>query len=148
MSNSISRKDFIRKTGAALGGTGLLGMGFPSLLLPRKNKKLGVALVGLGSYATGQLAPALQQTDHCELRGIVTGSPSKIPVWQRRHGIPEANVYNYENMHEISDNDDIDVIYIVLPPGLHAEYSIIAAEAGKHVRKADGDECRGVSIHD
>lgn len=149
MSNSISRRDFIRKTSAALGGTGLLGLGFPSLLLPRKNDKLGVALVGLGSYATGQLAPALQQTEHCELRGIVTGSPSKIPVWQQRHGIPDANVYNYDTMHEIADNDDIDVIYIVLPPGLHAEYSIIAAEAGKHVwcekpMAMNVEECRAI----
>ena len=150
--DSISRKDFIRKTGLALGGTGLAAFGFPSLLLSKSksnNQKLGVALVGLGSYATGQLAPALQETEHCELRGIVTGSPWKIPVWQERHGIPDSNVYNYETMHEVADNDDIDVIYIVLPPSMHAEYSIIAAEAGKHVwcekpMAMDEQECRSV----
>jgi hypothetical protein len=43
-------------------------------------KKLGIALVGLGSYAGGQLAPALQETEHCYLAGIVTGTPSKIPT--------------------------------------------------------------------
>lgn len=149
MANSISRKDFIQKSALALGGTGLLGWGFPSLLLPQKKEKLGVALVGLGSYATGQLAPALQQTRHCELRGIVTGTPSKIPVWQQRHDIPDGNVYNYENMHEIANNDEIDVIYIVLPPGLHAEYSIIAAETGKHVwcekpMAMNVEECRAM----
>ncbi len=146
---SISRRDFIRRAGVALGGTGLAVSGFPSILLSKPKQKLGVALVGLGSYATGQLAPALQQTRHCELRGIVTGSPWKIPVWQRNYDIPDGNVYNYRTMPEIADNSDIDVIYIVLPPSMHAEYSIIAAEAGKHVwcekpMAMNEEECRSV----
>lgn len=84
-------------------------------------------------YSTSRLGPGLQMTEHCELRGIVTGSPEKIPVWQERYGIPDSNVYSYETMHEIADNDDIDIVYIVLPPSMHAEYAIIGAEAGKHV---------------
>ena len=50
-----------------------------------KNKeagKLGIALVGLGSYAGGQLAPALLKTEHCYLAGIVTGTPSKAESWK------------------------------------------------------------------
>ena len=96
-------------------------------------EKLGVALVGLGYYSTDLLAPALQLTKHCELRGIVTGSPEKVPIWQEKYGISDTHVYNYENMHEIADNDDIDVVYIVVPTGLHAKYAVIAADAGKHV---------------
>ena len=42
-------------------------------------------------------------------------------------------MYNYENMHTIADNDEIDVVYIVVPTGLHAKYAKIAANAGKHV---------------
>lgn len=101
--------------------------------IPITNRKLGVALVGLGGYSTGQLAPALQLTEHCELRGIVTGSPAKIPTWQKRYDIKDSNVYNYETMHEIADNDEIDVIYIVVPTGLHAKYATIAANTGKHL---------------
>lgn len=134
MADNISRRDFIRKAGMTIGGAGLLFVpGFSSVLIPGQQEKLGVALVGLGGYSTGQLAPALQETEHCELRGIVTGSPSKIPRWQQRYNIPDANVYNYQTMPDIAKNDDIDIVYIVLPPSLHAKYSIIAAEAGKHV---------------
>ncbi|SDR67217.1 Gfo/Idh/MocA family oxidoreductase [Gramella sp. MAR_2010_147] len=125
-----SRRTFIKRSGILL-GTALLP--FPGCITSGSNKKLGVALVGLGYYSTDLLAPALQQTNHCELKGIVTGSPEKIPIWQKRYGIKDTNVYNYENMHKIANNDEIDVIYIVLPTGLHAQYSIKAANTGKHV---------------
>ena len=95
--------------------------------------KLGIALVGLGSYAGGQLAPALEQTEHCYLAGIVTGTPSKIPEWKEKYNIPDKNIYTYENFDSIKDNPDIDIIYVVLPNSMHAEYTIRAAQAGKHV---------------
>ncbi|MDN3667953.1 Gfo/Idh/MocA family oxidoreductase [Echinicola jeungdonensis] len=99
----------------------------------RIQRKLGVALVGLGSYSTYQLAPALEMTKHCYLAGIVTGTPSKAQVWQKKYGIPDANIYNYENFKNIADNPDIDVVYVVLPNSMHAEFSVKAAYAGKHV---------------
>lgn len=147
MSSSLNRKDFIKKSLAA--ASFAASIGFPNLILPKKDNKLGVALVGLGRYSSGLLAPGLQLTEHCELRGIVTGTPSKIPVWQEKYNIEDANVYDYENMHQIANNDDIDIVYIVLPSGLHAEYAIIAAEAGKHVwcekpMALTVNECQGI----
>lgn len=130
MPRLASRRRFLKQTGSALA---VSTFAFPSIIVPKRAEKLGVALVGLGSYSTGRLAPGLQQTEHCELRGIVTGSPEKIPVWQERHGIPDRNVYSYETIHEIANNDDIDVVYVVTPPGLHARDAVKAAEAGKHV---------------
>ena len=99
----------------------------------KKDGKLGIALVGLGGYAGGQLAPALQQTEHCYLAGIVTGTPSKIPEWKEKYNIPDKNVYNYDNYDSIKDNPDIDIIYVVLPNSMHAEYVIRAAKTGKDV---------------
>jgi predicted dehydrogenase len=95
--------------------------------------KLGIALVGLGGYSTGQLAPALQETKYCYLAGIVTGSPDKAEKWKQQYQIPDGNVYNYQTFDSIRDNPDIDIIYVVLPNALHAEYVIRAAGAGKHV---------------
>jgi predicted dehydrogenase len=98
-----------------------------------EQKKLGIALVGLGGYAGGQLAPALQQTNDCYLAGIVTGTPSKIDTWKSKYNIPDKNVYNYQTFDSIKDNPDIDIVYVVLPNSMHAEYVIRAAKAGKHV---------------
>jgi len=126
-----TRRHFLRQSARAAAAF----MAAPYFLSckPKQNRKLGVALVGLGGYAGGQLAPALQMTEHCYLAGIVTGSPEKIPRWQRKYGIKDANVYSYDTMHRIADNPDIDVIYIVVPTGLHAKYAIRAANTGKHV---------------
>jgi predicted dehydrogenase len=96
-------------------------------------RTLGIALVGLGSYSTQQLAPALQQTKKCKLRGIVTGTPDKAKKWKEKYALPEQNIYNYENFDSIKDNKDIDIVYVVLPNSMHAEYTIRAAKAGKHV---------------
>lgn len=127
----LSRRRFLKQAG----GVALAASVAPWVVssTPAPKQSLGIALVGLGNYATGQLAPALQETAHCHLAGIVTGSPEKIPVWQRRHDIPDANVYDYKTFDHIADNDAIDIVYVVLPNGLHAEYTIRAAEAGKHV---------------
>src|SRR5688572_18336089 len=101
--------------------------------MSKKANKLGIALVGLGKYSSGQLAPALQETEHCYLAGIVTGTPEKATQWKDQYDLSEKNIYTYANFDEIKDNPDIDIIYVVLPNALHREYVIRAAEAGKHV---------------
>ena len=128
----ISRRNFT-KTLTGLGALTLTGLSQKACAAPARGKKLGIALVGLGSYSKNQLAPALEDTTDCYLAGIVTGSPDKIPVWQKKYGIPDANVYNYDNFDTIADNDAIDIVYVVLPNSMHADFSIRAARAGKHV---------------
>lgn len=98
-----------------------------------QKEKLGIALAGLGYYSTNLLAPALQDTEHCYLAGIVTGTPSKINKWKSQYSIPDNNIYSYENFDSIKDNPEIDIVYVVLPNSMHAEYTIRAAQAGKHV---------------
>jgi glucose-fructose oxidoreductase len=127
----VSRREFLER--CTLGSAALLTMiGRVSAAEPPA-RKLGVALVGLGNYSNGQLGPALRQTRHCRLAGVVTGSPAKGAQWARDYGFPEKNIYGYDTMARIADNPDIDIIYVVTPPGLHAEHSIAAAKTGKHV---------------
>jgi glucose-fructose oxidoreductase len=129
---SPSRRDVIKTLAAA--SAGLLFS--PNTLLAatkRKKDRLGVALVGLGYYSTDLLAPALQQTKNCYLAGIVTGTPAKAEAWKKKYNIADKNIYNYQTFDQIANNPDIDVVYVVLPPSMHKEYVIRAANAGKHV---------------
>lgn len=130
MSN-FSRREFISRIGL---GTAILSL--PAFTRDYKStagKKLGIALVGLGSYSEHLLAPALQQTENCYLAGIVTGTPEKTAKWKTQYNIPDKNIYNYQTFDRIADNKDIDIIYVVLPNSMHHEFVIRAAKAGKHV---------------
>jgi len=132
----MKRRQFLNNFLMAGGGL-VIASSFPSILkaeMSRKgNGKLGIALVGLGSYSAGQLAPSLQETEHCYLAGIVTGTSAKEQVWATKYNIPSANIYNYKNFDSIANNKDIDIVYVVLPNSMHAEFVIRAAQAGKHV---------------
>ncbi|MEM6346930.1 MAG: Gfo/Idh/MocA family oxidoreductase [Bacteroidota bacterium] len=111
------------------------------------DKKLGVALVGLGNYSNIMLGPALRATQNCRLSALVTGTPAKAQKWAADYNIPSKNIYNYDNFDEIAQNPDIDIVYVVLPNFMHAEYSIRALKAGKHVicekpMAMNAEECR------
>lgn len=128
-----TRRRFLGQLAAGAAGITLGTRSWASLNVPKKKQRLGVALVGLGYYSTDVLAPALQLTTQCYLAGVVSGTPSKLTAWQQRYGLPEANLYDYGNFDTIANNPAIDVVYVVLPPSMHAEYTIRAAKAGKHV---------------
>jgi predicted dehydrogenase len=134
-SNPYNRRAFLRTLSCGIGTMALMPA-FNSLAyaasLPA-GPKLGVALVGLGGYSSGQLAPALQATSNCYLAGIVTGTPAKAESWSAQYHIPRKNIYNYENFDRIIDNPAIDIVYVVLPVSMHKEFTIRAAKAGKHV---------------
>lgn len=130
MDTNITRRDTLKTLSLTVGGLlvrpeTLVGQAAP--------KKLGIALVGLGNYATNQLAPALLETTGCYLAGIVTGSPDKAKAWADKYSIPAKNTYNYQTFDQIRNNPDIDIVYVVLPNFMHAEYTVRAAQAGKHV---------------
>src|SRR5215217_2684998 len=150
-----SRREFLYNLCFSLGGSFLMAPFANCQSAPKSKpmtqhdhlKKLGIALVGLGSYSTYQLAPALQQTQHCYLAGIVTGTPAKEKMWAAQYNIPASNIYNYQNFDRIADNKDIDIVYVVLPIALHKEFTIRAAQAGKHVicekpMALNAQECR------
>ena len=144
-----TRRKFIKNVAATTATLGLSSLTLSTCIAQNTKQKLGVALVGLGYYSTDLLAPALQLTEHCYLAGIVTGTPQKAVKWKEQYNIPDQNIYDYDNFDTIANNDEIDVVYIVLPPFMHKEYVIRAANAGKHVwcekpMAMTADECQAM----
>lgn len=107
-----TRRKFVAQA-AALAAAPFINTRVTRALAATSRRKLGFALCGLGRLSTEQIAPALQKTEHCRLAGIITGTPAKAVQWQARYNIPQRNVYNYENMHRLAENPDIDVVYVV-----------------------------------
>jgi len=126
---AISRRQFLKTTTVAAAGLPL----FAAALADPPRRKIGFALCGLGSLSTQQIAPALQQTQYCRLAGIITGTPAKAARWKAQYDLPDHCIYSYETMDRLADNPDIDVVYVVTPNALHAEHTVKAAKAGKHV---------------
>lgn len=96
-------------------------------------RKLGYAIVGLGGYGLGRIIPQFQNCQHSRLVALVSGDPAKAKKVAQEYGVPERGIYSYNDFDRIRDNPDIDIVYICLPVFMHAEYTIRAAQAGKHV---------------
>ena len=68
-----------------------------------------------------------------QITGLVSGHRDKAERIAAEYGVPASSIYNYENFDEIAHNPAIDAVYVALPNSMHAEYTIRAAKAGKHV---------------
>ncbi len=133
----VSRRAFLGV--AALGVAGL-GMSARGQVAPAAGpagqpvKKLGFALVGIGSLSMGQILPAFAKCQFAKpVALLVSGHADKAAAQAAKYGIDAKNIYSYENFDTIKNNPDVDVVYVVLPNSMHKEYTIRAAKAGKHV---------------
>ncbi len=139
MSNSgISRRGFMGKLGQGLLAANVTGAllkdASAQLWVPEPpGKKLGWAVVGLGSLAINQILPAFAKCEKSKVVALVSGHPDKANKLALRYGVNPKSIYNYQNYDSIRDNPEVDVIYIVLPNGMHAEYTVRGHQAGKHV---------------
>ena len=127
---SVSRRTFLASSAIALGSSAILSR--VNAAEPEQ-KKVGFALVGIGKLSMEQLLPAFAKCEYARPVALVSGHPEKAKEQAAKYGIDPKNIYNYENYDTIKDNPAIDVVYIVLPNGMHAEYTIRGAQAGKHV---------------
>ena len=129
-----SRRRFLGQLAAAGGWLSLGGrVRAASAPADKSARPLGYAIVGIGKLSQDQLIPALKKTQACRLTALVSGHPDKAKRVAAANGVPEKNIYTYETFDRIADNPDVDIVYVVLPNAMHAEYTIRAARAGKHV---------------
>lgn len=126
---------------AALGGggaipTGPVGRPEPHLEeeppLPL-DRRLGWAVVGLGDYAQGYVLPALARARRSKAVALVSGNADKAKGVAARFGVQESALYGYDTMGRLAENDAVGVVYIVTANATHAELTVKAFEAGKHV---------------
>ena len=96
-------------------------------------RRVGWAVVGLGQFALNQIIPAFAESKSSKLVALVSGNRSKAESVADRYGVDRKAIYDYPVFDHIRDNPEIQVIYIILPNALHAEFAVRASRAGKHV---------------
>ena len=136
-----SRRNFLAASGASLIAASALSRS--AFAADEPKKKLGWAVVGLGRLALGQVLPAFAKCELSQCVAFVTGHAERNKPNIEKYNIDPKNVYDYKNYDTIKDNKDIDVVYNILPDSMHAEYTIRALEAGKHVL-CEKPMCRSV----
>ena len=105
----------------------------PNLYARTEPRKTGYCIVGLGRISIDHFMPATKASSNAKVTALVSGHRDKAERMAAQYGIPASGIYSYENYDAIADNPNIDAVYIALPNSMHAEYTIRAAKAGKHV---------------
>lgn len=91
--------------------------------------KLNWGLLGAGDIARKRIAPAFREIANCELAAVSRSRAELAEGFAAEFGIDRW----YSDWHDLLADPDVDAVYIATPVHLHAEQSIAAAEAGKHI---------------
>lgn len=120
----------------------------PDLHLPDVvERKARWAVVGLGVLALEEIMPAFAHARLSRPTALVSGHPDKARRVAAAYGIDPKRIYGYDTFDRLRDDGEVDIVYVVLPNSMHAEYTIRAHRAGKHVlcekpMAANPAECR------
>lgn len=86
-------------------------------------------IISTADIGVTKVIPAIQQAENCEVVAIASRDAERAAAAARRLGIGAS----YGSYEELLAVDEIDAVYIPLPNDGHAEWTIRAARAGKHV---------------
>ena len=90
---------------------------------------IGWAIVSTGRHPDGKVAPAIGATEGAELVAVYSRDRARAEDFASRHGSREA----YTSLEALLNDSRVDVVFIASPNYLHAPYTVMAAQAGKHV---------------
>ncbi|HUP03450.1 MAG TPA: Gfo/Idh/MocA family oxidoreductase, partial [Bryobacteraceae bacterium] len=120
---------FTRREFSALAAGGMAWAQAPA---PEGGRKVGFCAVGLGRISS-IFMQALKQSSQARLVALVSGYRDKAEKIAQDYSLDPKNIYSYDTFDSIANNPEIDAVYIGLPNSMHAEYTVRAAGAGKHV---------------
>ena len=86
-------------------------------------------IISTADIGVTKVIPAIQRAENCEVVAIASRDAERAAAAARRLGIGAS----YGSYEELLAVDEIDAVYIPLPNDGHAEWTIRAARAGKHV---------------
>tara|TARA_R110002049_G_scaffold47902_1_gene138432 strand:+ start:147377 stop:148393 length:1017 start_codon:yes stop_codon:yes gene_type:complete len=91
-----------------------------------KTTRFGV--IGTGRI-TRRLVADMQSTEGVQVTAIASRTADRARWYADQYGIAAA----VEGYSALLSRDDVDAVYIALPPSMHAEWAIAAGVSGKHV---------------
>ncbi len=92
-------------------------------------RKLRWGVISTANIGRAAVNPAIRAAGNSELVGVASRDERKAREFAARWEIPR----HYGSYHALLEDDAIDAVYIPLPNSMHCEWTVRAAEAGKHV---------------
>ena len=85
---------------------------------------------GLGTAGIAKkVGEAIKMAENAELVAVASRSKTRAKQWSKNNQVEHA----YGSYDELLADPRIDAVYIPLPPSMHAEWTIKAADQGKHI---------------
>ena len=94
-------------------------------------KRLRIGIIGCGGIANGKHLPSLKALDRADIVAFCDLIEERAQKAAQTYGTPDAKVYT--DYKELLKDETIDVCYVLTPNRSHADISIDAMHAGKHV---------------
>jgi xylose dehydrogenase (NAD/NADP) len=91
--------------------------------------KIRWGIISTAGIAEQSFIPALRETDRGELTAVASRDRNKADAFARKHDIPIV----FDDYTSLLESDEIDAVYNPLPNTMHAEWTVKAAENGKHI---------------
>ena len=91
--------------------------------------KINLGIIGVADVLTKSIVPHLNKVENLNIIAVASRSIDKAKAFADQNGISNY----YEGYEKLLLNKDIDAVYIPLITSLHADWTIKAIEAGKHV---------------
>ena len=88
-----------------------------------------IGILGAARIAPGGIIKPARNNPEAEVRAVAARDRGRADAFATKHGIPTV----HDSYAALLADPEIDAIYNPLPNGLHAEWTIAALEAGKHV---------------
>ena len=92
-------------------------------------RKIRWGVMGTADIARGATIPGMQLAENCELYAVAGRRMEKAEQYRDAFGFRKA----YEGYEALLNDPEVEAVYVPLPNDLHAEWSIRALQAGKHV---------------
>ena len=90
---------------------------------------IGIGILGAARITERALVHPAQVTPQCQLTAIAARDRTRAEAYANKHGVAQV----FETYDEVVSADQVDLIYNPLPINLHAEWTIKALQAGKHL---------------
>ena len=99
-----------------------------TMYTPVENRKIRIAIVGCGRISKNHFGSIEKHFDDLELVSICDSSETVLEKHQQQYKVP-----GYQSMEAMLDSEEMDIVALCTPSGLHADQAVMVANKQVHV---------------